>query len=264
MSRPSKAEKIGNNRALREGNWVWNRQVTLFTKIGVQRSKRARADGLVAANSRERSPTRSNICAARDATTSGKSRWTSSLSARMQRFNPASVDQTEASYMPTDASVVENPRRPVAVHQKTHLDRRRSGSSEPIMSLIRAAQWAGEGARRRIESAGSESVTSRGSLSTTALLRATQERPDSVVAGQLPASRATAGNSWRRAVGRRSASPGFNGPTRAGRPAARPGGVGGRGRAPALRRGARSPACERGAGRVARRATGCRYGRGSG
>ena len=64
--------------------------------------------------------------------------------------------------------------------------------------------------------------------------------------------------------GGRSASPGFNGPTPAGRPAARPGGVGGRGRAPALRRGARSPACGRGAGRVARRATGCRYGRGSG
>jgi hypothetical protein len=64
--------------------------------------------------------------------------------------------------------------------------------------------------------------------------------------------------------GGRSASPGFNGPTPAGRPAARPGGVGGRGRAPALRRGARSPACGRGAGRVAWRATGCRYGRGSG
>jgi hypothetical protein len=183
---------------------------------------------------------------------------------RARRPSDASVDPTEASYMPTDASVVENARRPVAVHRKSDLNRCRSGSSEPIMSLIRAAQWAGEGARRRIESAGSESVTSRGTLSTTALLRATMERPDSVVAGQLPASGATEGNSWRRAVGRRSASSGFNGPTPAGRPAARPGGVGGRGRAPALRRGARSPACGRGAGRVARRATGCRYGRGSG
>jgi hypothetical protein len=183
---------------------------------------------------------------------------------RLPLGNPASVDPTEASCIPTDASVVENARRPVAVHRKSDLNRCRSGSSEPIMSLIRAAQWAGEGARRRIESAGSESVMSRGILSTTVLRRATRERPDSVVAGQLPASGDTEGSSWRRAVGGRSASPGFNGPTPAGRPAARPGGVGGRGRVPALRRGARSPACGRGAGRVARRATGCRYGRGSG
>ena len=72
------------------------------------------------------------------------------------------------------------------------------------MSLIRPAQWAGDGARRRIESAGSESVMSRGTLSTTALLRANMERPDSVVAGQLPASGDTEGSSWRRAVGGRS------------------------------------------------------------
>ena len=74
------------------------------------------------------------------------------------------------------------------------------------MSLIRPAQWAGDGARRRIESAGSESVMSRGTLSTTALLRATMEPPDSVVAGQLPASGDTEGSSWRRAVGGRSSS----------------------------------------------------------
>src|SRR4051812_37376675 len=106
--------------------------------------------------------------------------------------------------MPTDASVVENARRPVAVRRKSDLNRYRSGSSEPIMSLIRAAQWAGDGARRRFESAGSESVSSRGTLSTTTLLRATMERPDSVVASQLPASGDTEGNSWRRAVGRRA------------------------------------------------------------
>jgi hypothetical protein len=75
-----------------------------------------------------------------------------------------SVDPTEASYMPTDARVVENARRPVAVHRKSYLNRRRSGSSEPIMSLILAAQWAGEGGRWRIESAGSEFVMSRGNL----------------------------------------------------------------------------------------------------
>jgi hypothetical protein len=176
----------------------------------------------------------------------------------------ASVDPTEASYIPTDASVVENARRPVAVHRKSDLNRRRSDSSEPIMSLIRPAQWAGDGARRRIESAGSESVMSRGTLSTTALLRASMERPDSVVAGQLPASGDTEGSSWRRAVGGRSASPGFNGPTPEGRPAARPGGVGGRGRAPTLRRGARSRACGRGEGRVSPGTTRRRAGRGSG
>jgi hypothetical protein len=102
--------------------------------------------------------------------------------------------------------VVENARRPVAVHRKSDLNRRRSDSSEPVMSLIRTAQWAGDGARRRIESAGSESVMSRGTLSTTALLRATMERPDSVVAGQLPASGHTVASSWRRAVGGRSSS----------------------------------------------------------
>jgi hypothetical protein len=105
-----------------------------------------------------------------------------------QGLSDASVDPTEASYMPTDASVVENARRPVAVHRKSDLNRRRSDSSEPIMSLIRPAHWAGDGARRRIESAGSESVMSCGILSTTVLLRATMERPDSVVAGQLPVS----------------------------------------------------------------------------
>src|SRR5262249_35161759 len=52
----------------------------------------------------------------------------------------------------------------------------------------------------------SESVMSRGTLSTTALLRPTMERPDSVVAGQLPASGDTEGSSWRRAVGGRSSS----------------------------------------------------------
>jgi hypothetical protein len=103
--------------------------------------------------------------------------------------------------MPTDASMVESARRPVALHRKSDLNRRRSGLSEPIMSLIRAAQWAGECARRRIESAGSEPVTSRGTLSTTALLRATMVRPDSVVAGQLPAIGGPEGNSWRRALG---------------------------------------------------------------
>jgi hypothetical protein len=66
---------------------------------------------------------------------------------------------------------------------------------EPIMSLIRPAQWAGDGAQRRIESAGSESVMSRGILPTTALLRATMERRDPVVAGQLPASGDTEGSS---------------------------------------------------------------------
>jgi hypothetical protein len=74
------------------------------------------------------------------------------------------------------------------------------------MSLIRPAHWAGDGARRRIESAGSESVMSCGILSTTVLLRATMERPDSVVAGQLPVSGDTEGSSWRRAVGGRSSS----------------------------------------------------------
>src|SRR5262249_9767188 len=113
---------------------------------------------------------------------------------------------TEASYLPTDASVVENARRPVAVHRMSDLNRRRSDSSEPFMSLIRPAQWAGDGARRRIESAGSQSVMSPGTLSTTALLRASMERTDPVVAGQLPASGDTEGSSWRRAVGGRSSS----------------------------------------------------------
>jgi hypothetical protein len=117
-----------------------------------------------------------------------------------------SVDPTEASYIPPDASVVENARRPVAVHRKSDLNRCRSDSSEPIMSQIRPAQWAGDGARRLIESAGSESVMSRGALSTTALPRATMERPDSVVAGPFPASGDTKGSSWRRAVGGRSSS----------------------------------------------------------
>src|SRR5215468_9999765 len=94
----------------------------------------------------------------------------------------AAVDHTEASYMPADAGVVENARRPVAVHRKSYLNRRRAGPSETIMSLIRLAQWGGDGARRRIESAALESVISRGTPSTTALLRATMERPDSVVA----------------------------------------------------------------------------------
>jgi hypothetical protein len=72
------------------------------------------------------------------------------------------------------------------------------------MSLSQPAGWAGDGARRRIKSAGSESVMSRGTLSTTALLRATMERPNSVVAGQLPASGDTEESSWRRAVGGRA------------------------------------------------------------
>ena len=55
--------------------------------------------------------------------------------------------------MPTDASVVENARRPVAVHRKSDLNSRRSGPTETIMSLIRLAQWGGDGAWRRIESA---------------------------------------------------------------------------------------------------------------
>src|SRR5262249_50511748 len=125
---------------------------------------------------------------------------------RARRPFDASVDPTEASYLPTDASVVENARRPVAVHRKSDLNRRRSESSEPLMSLIRPAQWAGDGARRRSESAGSESVMSRGTLSTTALLRATMEPPDSVVAGRLPPAGDTEGSSWRRAVGGRSSS----------------------------------------------------------
>src|SRR5437899_3264540 len=54
------------------------------------------------------------------------------------------------------------------------------------------------------------------------------------------------------------ASPSFNGPTPAGQTAALPGAVGGRGRAPTLRRGARSRACGRGAGRVPCRAPGRR------
>jgi hypothetical protein len=116
------------------------------------------------------------------------------------------------------------------------LNRRQSGSSEPIMSLIRPARWAGDGARRQIESAGSQPVMSRGTPSTTALLRTPMERPDFVVAGRLPASGDTEASSWPRAVGGQSASPDFNGPTPAGRPAARPGGVGGRGRTPAPRR----------------------------
>ena len=139
---------------------------------------------------------------------------------------------------------------------RRRLNSRRSGSSEPIMSLIRPAQWAGDGARRRIESTGSESVMSRGTLSTTALLRATHGAARFRGGRPAPGLRHTEGSSWRRAVGRRSASPGFNGPTPAGQPAARPGAVGGRGRAPALRRGARSRACGRGAGRVPRRAAG--------
>ena len=104
--------------------------------------------------------------------------------------------------MPTDASVVENVRHPVAVHRKSYLNRRGTGSSEPIMSLIRPDPWAGYGARRRIKSAGSESVMSLDTLSITSLLRGTMERPDSVVAGQLPAFGDTVGNSWRRAGGR--------------------------------------------------------------
>jgi hypothetical protein len=125
---------------------------------------------------------------------------------RAGRLADASVDPTDASYIPTDASVVENARRLVAAHRKSDLNRRRSDSSEPIMSLIRTAQWAGDGARRRIESAGSESVMSRGTLSTTALLRATMEPADSVVAGQLTASGDTEGSWWRRAIGGRSSS----------------------------------------------------------
>jgi hypothetical protein len=174
------------------------------------------------------------------------------------------VDPTEASYMPSNAGVVENARRPVAVHRKSDLSRRRSGPSETIMSLIRLAQWGGDGARRRIESATLGSVMSRGTPSTTALLRASMERPDSVAAGQLPASGDTEESTGRRAVSGRSVSPGFNGPTPTGRPAAPPGGVGGRGRSPAPRRGTRSWACGCGAGRVARRAPGRRSGRGSG
>src|SRR5262245_30482566 len=70
----------------------------------------------------------------------------------------ARVDPTEASYMPSDAGVVENARRPVAVHRKSYWNRRRSGPSETIMSLIRLAQWGGDGARRRIESAALEAL----------------------------------------------------------------------------------------------------------
>jgi hypothetical protein len=173
-----------------------------------------------------------------------------------------SVDPTEASYMPSDAGVVEKARRPIAVHRKSDLNRRRSGPSETIMSLSRLAQWGGDGARRRIESATLESVMSRGTPSTTALLRASMERPDSVAAGQLRASGDTEGSTGRRAVSGRSVSPGFNGPTPTGRPAAPPGGVGGR--APAPRRGTRSWAFGCGAGRVACRAPGRRSGRGSG
>ena len=106
--------------------------------------------------------------------------------------------------MPSDTGVVENARRPVAVHRKSYLNRRRSGPSETIMSLIRLAQWGGDGARQRIEFAALESVMSRGTPSTTALLRGTMERPDSGVASQLPASGDTEGSSWRRAVGARS------------------------------------------------------------
>src|SRR5262249_36042040 len=106
--------------------------------------------------------------------------------------------------MPPDAGVVENARRPVAVHRKSYSNRRRSGPSETIRSLSRLAQWGGDGPRRRIESAALESVMSRGTPPTTALLRATMERPDSVVAGQLPASGDTEGSSGRRAVGRRA------------------------------------------------------------
>jgi hypothetical protein len=47
---------------------------------------------------------------------------------------------------------------------------------------------------------------SRGILSTTAFLRATMERPDSGVAGQLPASGDTAGICWRQVVGSQSLS----------------------------------------------------------
>ena len=43
-------------------------------------------------------------------------------------------------------------------------------------------------------------------LSTTAFLRATMERPDSGVAGQLPASGDTAGSWWRQVVGNQSSS----------------------------------------------------------
>ena len=49
----------------------------------------------------------------------------------------ARATRPEESYMPTDASVVENARRPVAVHRKSDSNKHRSGPSEPIMSLIR-------------------------------------------------------------------------------------------------------------------------------
>ncbi len=72
----------------------------------------------------------------------------------------------------------------------------------------------------------------------------------------------TAEDAGRRLAGAVAVS--FNGPTPAGQTAALPGAVGGRGRAPAPRRGARSRACGRGVGRVPRRAPGRRSGRGSG
>jgi hypothetical protein len=56
------------------------------------------------------------------------------------------------------------------------------------MSLIRAAGRAEDGARGWVESAGSESLTSLGGLSTSSILRAIMEWRDPVAAGQFPAS----------------------------------------------------------------------------
>ena len=42
MSRPSKAEKTGENRAVRGENWVWNRQVKWPRKSAIMRHGRDR------------------------------------------------------------------------------------------------------------------------------------------------------------------------------------------------------------------------------
>jgi hypothetical protein len=50
--------------------------------------------------------------------------------------NPASVDPTEASYIPTDASVAENARRPVAVHRKSDLNHDTPERPLPAMRFV--------------------------------------------------------------------------------------------------------------------------------
>src|SRR5262249_19230587 len=61
-----------------------------------------------------------------------------------RRLFALAVDPTEASYMPTDANVVENARRPVAVHRKSYFEQGQA-SSRP-QATRRQARGAGPSA----------------------------------------------------------------------------------------------------------------------